>query len=102
MPLRVLYLTKPARPALVEHVQQLHLERLKQPHASMLTQPSYFASVDVFLDVEATFQSYSSFTTNYKPPSQYESLMVAASKTRSKLAKAYERREPLEMAIVGH
>lgn len=72
------------RQELVVHVEQLLLNRLGQPHSNS----------------DETAQAYSSFTTNYKPTDQYESLMVAASKTRSKLAKAYDRRDPMETAIV--
>ncbi|KAK2465199.1 hypothetical protein APHAL10511_002553 [Amanita phalloides] len=68
------------RDALVQHVQQLLLTRLRQPHANF----------------EDTFQSYSTFTTNYKPPAQYESLLIAASKVRGKGERAFERRANLE------
>ncbi|KAJ3814647.1 hypothetical protein F5876DRAFT_86271 [Lentinula aff. lateritia] len=47
-------------------------------------------------DADDTFQAYSSFTTNYKPASQYESLLVAASKVKSRIQKAVERRDPHE------
>ncbi|KAF8635933.1 hypothetical protein AX15_000104 [Amanita polypyramis BW_CC] len=71
------------RETLVEHLQQLLLNRLRQPHANL----------------QETFQSYSTFTTNYKPPEQYESLLVAASKIRAQGERAFERREGLEAAL---
>ncbi|KAF8908958.1 hypothetical protein CPB84DRAFT_1766490 [Gymnopilus junonius] len=71
------------KPALVEHVQRLLLDRLRQPHSN----------------IEETFQSYSSFTTNYLPAQDYESLLVATSKIRGQGLKAFERRERLEAAI---
>ncbi|KIK08003.1 hypothetical protein K443DRAFT_1909 [Laccaria amethystina LaAM-08-1] len=67
----------------VEHVKQLHLDRLHQPHSNS----------------DETFQSYSSFTTNYQTPQDYEQLMVAASKIRTQVVKAYNRRERLESAL---
>jgi squamous cell carcinoma antigen recognized by T-cells 3 len=45
-------------------------------------------------------QSYSSFTTSYKPAQEYESLLIAASKQRAKALKQLERREALEVALV--
>ncbi len=54
----------------------------------------------VFQDHEETFQAYSTFTTNYKPPDEYESLLVHASKLRSRAAKAFDLREPLEISLV--
>jgi hypothetical protein len=48
-----------------------------------------------------TFQSYSSFTTNYKAPQAYETLLVNASKIRGKAKKAYDWREPYEAALVN-
>ncbi|KIJ64460.1 hypothetical protein HYDPIDRAFT_111787 [Hydnomerulius pinastri MD-312] len=71
--------------ALVEHVESLHLMRLQQPHAGH----------------EETYQSYSSFTTAYKPPAEYESLLVSASKLRSRAVKAYEQREPTELSLAS-
>ncbi|KAJ7600967.1 hypothetical protein C8J56DRAFT_813965 [Mycena floridula] len=68
---------------IVEHVRELFLTRLAQPHSNS----------------DETFQAYSSFTTNYQPPDQYETMLVAASKIRAKGAKAYERRERSENAI---
>jgi len=50
--------------------------------------------------MEDTFQSYSSFTTNYLPPQDYETLMVSASKTRGQSVRNFERREPLEANLV--
>ncbi|KAA1469781.1 hypothetical protein DENSPDRAFT_835444 [Dentipellis sp. KUC8613] len=64
-------------------VEQLHLERLQQPHS----------------DHEETFQSYSSFTTNHKPPQEYEELLVAASQIRSKAVSIYEWREKYETSL---
>jgi hypothetical protein len=51
--------------------------------------------------IEDTFQSYSSFTTNYKAPQAYETLLVNASKVRGKAKKAYDWREPYETALVS-
>ncbi|KAF9220989.1 hypothetical protein BS17DRAFT_786300 [Gyrodon lividus] len=70
---------------LIEHVEALHLTRLQQPHAGH----------------EDTYQSYSSFTTSYKPATEYESLLLSASKIRSRAVKAYERREPCELALTS-
>ncbi|KAL7280196.1 hypothetical protein ACG7TL_006615 [Trametes sanguinea] len=64
-------------------VEAMLLERLQQPHANY----------------EETFQAYSSFTTNYKPPDQYESLLVQASKLRSRAVKGYQLREELENSL---
>ncbi|CAA7261390.1 unnamed protein product [Cyclocybe aegerita] len=71
------------RPGLVEHVQTLFLTRLRQPHSTM----------------EDTFQTYSSFTTNYCPPQDYESLLVSASKLRSQSVRNYDRREQWEIKL---
>ncbi|KAF8349290.1 hypothetical protein F5887DRAFT_945363 [Amanita rubescens] len=68
------------REMLIEHVQRLLLDRLRQPHSNS----------------QDTFQSYSTFTTNYNPAEQYESLLVAASKVRGQGERAFERRENLE------
>ncbi|KIJ17712.1 hypothetical protein PAXINDRAFT_130029 [Paxillus involutus ATCC 200175] len=76
---------KAETPALVDHVEALHLMRLQQPHAGH----------------EDTYQSYSSFTTSYKPVTEYESLLLSASKLRSRAVKAYERREPSELALTS-
>ncbi|KAF4617844.1 hypothetical protein D9613_006080 [Agrocybe pediades] len=74
---------KSERSALVEYVQSFLLERLRQPHPN----------------IEDTFQSYSSFTTNYLPPQGYESLLVAASKVRGQSIRNMDRRERFETAI---
>ncbi|KAJ3490444.1 hypothetical protein NLI96_g1424 [Meripilus lineatus] len=68
---------------LVPILDQMLLDRLKQPHANS----------------DETFQSYSTFTTNYKPPDEYEPLLVQASKLRSKAVKAFNIREPLETSL---
>ncbi|KAI6044840.1 hypothetical protein EDC04DRAFT_2560886 [Pisolithus marmoratus] len=73
------------QPPLVDYVENLILARLQQPHSGH----------------EDTFQSYSSFTTKYKPASEYEGLLVAASKLRSRAAKAYERREATELRLTS-
>lgn len=52
------------------------------------------------LDNDATFQSYSSFTTNYKPPTEYESLLVTASKARAGAVKSYAWKETREAVLV--
>lgn len=58
-------------------------------------------SIDApIIALEETAQSYSTFTTNYKPPAEYESLLVSASKIRSQGTKAYERRESFETSLV--
>ncbi|KAJ3800908.1 hypothetical protein GGU11DRAFT_676191 [Lentinula aff. detonsa] len=69
--------------SLVDHMEAFFLERLGQPHAR----------------ADNTFQAYSSFTTNYKPANQYESLLVAASKVKSRSTKAVERRDQYENAL---
>ncbi|KII83027.1 hypothetical protein PLICRDRAFT_180796 [Plicaturopsis crispa FD-325 SS-3] len=66
------------------NIEEMHLRRLEQPHSTL----------------DDTFQSYSTFTSNYKPPQEYESLLVAASKIRAKAVKSYERREANENALV--
>ncbi|KAG7088223.1 hypothetical protein E1B28_012240 [Marasmius oreades] len=71
------------RPALTMNLQALLLDRMKQPHSTS----------------DNTFQVYSTFTTNYKPPEQYESLMVAASKSRSQAVKGFQRREAFETEL---
>ncbi|TFK40639.1 hypothetical protein BDQ12DRAFT_601697 [Crucibulum laeve] len=68
---------------LVDRVKEMHLNRLRQPHSNS----------------DETFQSYSSFTTNYQAPHAYESLLVAASKIRGQGVKAYDRREQMENAL---
>ncbi|TFK73607.1 hypothetical protein BDN72DRAFT_761449 [Pluteus cervinus] len=71
------------RAHLIEHIQLLHLARLKQPH----------------LNSEDTGQSYSSFTTNYKAPQEYESLQISAKKLRVQGENAYNRREARESSL---
>ncbi|KAF9013425.1 hypothetical protein BDQ17DRAFT_1386973 [Cyathus striatus] len=73
----------PERQDLFDGIQVMHLKRLEQPH----------------LNSDETSQSYSSFTTNYRPPGDYENLMVAASKIRSRGTKAFERRERNEATL---
>ena len=51
-------------------------------------------------DSDETLQVYSTFTTNYKPPSEYESLLITASKIRSQATKAHELREMFETSLV--
>lgn len=51
--------------------------------------------------MEETFQAYSSFTTNYLPPQDYESILVSASKIRGQSIRNFDRRERLENDIVG-
>ena len=51
-------------------------------------------------DHDETFQAYSSFTTNYKPADQYESLLVKASKSKAQAVKGYQRRENYENSLV--
>ncbi|KZT09316.1 RNA-binding protein Prp24 [Laetiporus sulphureus 93-53] len=68
---------------LVNRIESMLLERLQQPHAAQ----------------DSTFQAYSSFTTSYKPPDQYEALLVSASKLRSQARKAFERREQYETSL---
>ncbi|KAI0357377.1 RNA-binding protein Prp24 [Trametes cingulata] len=71
------------REQLVNIVEAMLLERLQQPHANF----------------EETFQAYSSFTTNYKPQDQYESLLVKASKMRARSVKGFHLREELEASL---
>ncbi|KAH8104839.1 RNA-binding protein Prp24 [Cristinia sonorae] len=71
------------KPQLVEDVDAMLLSRLQQPHSNH----------------DETFSTYSTFTTNYKPPDEYEPLLVQASKLRSKAVKAFERREKREHAL---
>ncbi|KAF8272792.1 RNA-binding protein Prp24 [Lactarius quietus] len=71
------------RSAAVVEVEDLYLERLQKCHSTN----------------EETFQSYSTFTTNYKAPQAYETLLVNATKIRGKAKKAYEWREPYELAL---
>ncbi|KAH9980057.1 hypothetical protein BGW80DRAFT_1454599 [Lactifluus volemus] len=71
------------RPAAIVEIEDMYLKRLQQCHSTN----------------EDTFQSYSTFTTNYKAPQAYETLLVNASKIRGKSRKAYEWREPYETAL---
>ncbi|OBZ68772.1 hypothetical protein A0H81_11060 [Grifola frondosa] len=68
---------------LVNRVENMLLDRLQQPHSNH----------------EETLQTYSSFTTNYKPPDQYELLLIKASKSRSQAVKSYDRRESYENSL---
>ena len=52
-------------------------------------------------DHDETFQTYSSFMTSYKPPEEYESLLVKASKGKAQAVKAFQRRENLETSLVS-
>lgn len=72
------------RKLLVESLQSFHLIRLRQPHSNP----------------EDTSQSYSSFTTKYQPPQDYETLLIAASKVRTQGTKSFDRREPMETGLV--
>ncbi|KAJ2935129.1 hypothetical protein H1R20_g1982, partial [Candolleomyces eurysporus] len=65
------------------HIEEMFQLRLKQPHSNS----------------DDTFQAFSSFTTQHRSPTEYESVMVAASKVRGNSVKGYERREPLELAL---
>ncbi|KAG1872352.1 hypothetical protein DFJ58DRAFT_435834 [Suillus subalutaceus] len=73
------------KPRLVDVIEKILLARLQQPHANH----------------QDTYQSYSSFTTAHKPASEYESLLISASKLRSRAIKAYEKREASEMALAA-
>jgi len=88
----------------VESVQSLHLARLRQPHYSlsfrMFDVLFQLNPLSALLDPDDTSQSYSSFTTNYQPPKDYENLLIAASKVRSQGAKSFGRRESMETALV--
>jgi hypothetical protein len=87
---------------LVNAIEKILLARLQQPHASKIS--SFIHSFDTkvaTIDHQDTYQSYSSFTTAHKPASEYESLLISASKLRSRAIKAYEKREASEMALVG-
>ncbi|KAG1745853.1 uncharacterized protein EDB91DRAFT_1119017 [Suillus paluster] len=76
------------KPLLVNLIEENLLARLQQPHANH----------------QDTYQSYSSFTTAHKPADEYESLLISASKLRSRAVKAYEKREVSEIALsaAGH
>lgn len=87
------------------YIEQIFLARLRQPHSSvpfgylnLVPRPTDPTSVN--LDNEETFQAYSSFTTNYKPTTEYESLLVAASKARSGAVKSYAWKEFREAVLV--
>ncbi|KAF5382630.1 hypothetical protein D9615_003010 [Tricholomella constricta] len=69
--------------SLTDAIQLFFLTRLRQPHA----------------DSEETAQYYSTFTTNYRPPEEYEALLMSASKLRTQAMKSFERREPFERAL---
>lgn len=73
------------KPLLTNGIEEILLARLQQPHANH----------------QDTYQSYSSFTTAHKPASEYESLLISASKLRSRAVKAYEKREASEMALAA-
>lgn len=66
----------------------------------LLTHSNRFDNSSPLLGIEDTFQSYSSFTTNYLPPQDYESLMVSASKIRGQSIRNLDRRERLETNLV--
>ncbi|PIL22915.1 hypothetical protein GSI_15611 [Ganoderma sinense ZZ0214-1] len=72
------------REPLASLVDNMLQERLKQPHSNH----------------DETFQAYSSFTTNYKPADQYESLLVTASKSKAQAVKAFQRREEFENSLM--
>ncbi|KAI0045685.1 hypothetical protein FA95DRAFT_1560887 [Auriscalpium vulgare] len=76
--------TSDEKPTIIQNVERFHLSRLEQPHDNH----------------EQAFQSYSSFTTNYKPPQEYETLLVHASEIRAKAAKVYSWRESYETSLV--
>lgn len=84
-------------------IEQRLLSRLQQPHASKIMQPFSFSfrAKAATIDHQNTYQSYSSFTTAHKPADEYESLLVSASKLRSRAVKAYDKREASEIALVG-
>ncbi|KAJ3513576.1 hypothetical protein NLJ89_g2871 [Agrocybe chaxingu] len=87
------------RPGLVEHVQTLFHTRLRQPHSSKRIYYYLNLSSNPSPAMEDTFQAYSSFTTNYCPPQDYESLLVSASKLRSQSVRNYDRREQWEIKL---
>lgn len=78
------YLTR-NRAEIIPQLEEFYLTRLKQPHENY----------------ESTFQAYSSFTTNNKPPDAYETLLVQASKMRAASVKSWNRREPMEIGLVN-
>ncbi|KAF9778753.1 hypothetical protein BJ322DRAFT_1114093 [Thelephora terrestris] len=67
----------------VAYIEQMFLARLRQPHSNN----------------DATFQAYSSFTTNYKPATEYEGLLVTASKARTGAVKSYAWKESREAVL---
>ncbi|KAG6918338.1 hypothetical protein DXG01_015197 [Tephrocybe rancida] len=69
---------------LQDAIQVFFVGRLGEPHT----------------DSEETLQYYSTFTTNHRPPGQYEPLLVTASKAHARALKSLERREPFEAALV--
>ncbi|KZP31530.1 hypothetical protein FIBSPDRAFT_776202 [Athelia psychrophila] len=73
------------KPSMVEIVNDLLLERLQQPHANH----------------EETYQLYSTFTTTHQPPHLYEDMLVAASKLRAPVVKAFAKREASETGLVN-
>ncbi|KIY71712.1 RNA-binding protein Prp24 [Cylindrobasidium torrendii FP15055 ss-10] len=75
--------TGDAKMLLAENITVELIERLRQPHSNS----------------EDTMQAYSSFTTNHKPPQEYEQLLVDASKIRAQAVKSYSRREPMEASL---
>ncbi|TCD69018.1 Splicing factor [Steccherinum ochraceum] len=68
---------------LVSEVDTMLLKRLQQPHSNH----------------DETLSTYSTFTTTYKPPDEYEAILVHASKSKSQAVKAYERRERQERSL---
>lgn len=83
-------------------IENILLARLQQPHASKISSFIHFFDTKVAtIEHQDTYQSYSSFTTAHKPPSEYESLLISASKLRSRAVKEYEKREASEMVLVS-
>ena len=88
----------------VSYIEEMFLTRLRQPHSSMppglvnvILLPTDWPSDP---DNDTTFQAYSSFTTGYKPPTEYESLLVIASKARTGAVKSYAWKETREAVLV--
>ncbi|KAL5519977.1 hypothetical protein ACEPAG_1637 [Sanghuangporus baumii] len=67
----------------IVQVDDALLARLQQPHSTH----------------EETFQTYSTFTTNFKPANIYEKNLVEASKLKARAVRGYERREQLEQYL---
>ncbi|KAL5482584.1 PRP24 [Sanghuangporus weigelae] len=67
----------------IVQVDDAILARLQQPHSTR----------------EETFQTYSTFTTNFKPANIYEKNLVEASKLKARAVRGYERREQLEQYL---